>query len=182
MTSSFANQISNRNFLSPAGFKFSIAKTPKVDFFCTTARIPEITMETVVESYYLKNLDVPGEKVAYGDLTLNFLVDENMENYMAIHNWITQLGYAETTGDFKDLVAETGGGRDMSKQFSDASLHILNSNFRTQSILKFKDVFPYSLTSLDFDSTVTDVQYFTAQVSFKYTIYNIVGADGRTAL
>ena len=70
----------------------------------------------------------------------------------------------------------------MSKQFSDASLHILNSNFRTQSILKFKDVFPYSLTSLDFDSTVTDVQYFTAQVSFKYTIYNIVGADGRTAL
>jgi hypothetical protein len=182
MTSSYANQIQNRNFLSPAGFKFSIAKTPKVDFFCTTAKIPEITMETVIEPFYLKNLDVPGEEIAYGDLTLNFLVDENMENYMAIHNWITQLGYSETTEDFKDLVTTDDGTRDMMNQYSDAALHILNSNFRTQSILKFKDVFPYSLTSLDFDSTVTDIQYFTAQASFKYTIYNIVGADGRTEL
>jgi len=139
-------------------------------------------METVVEPYYLKNLDVPGEKVAYGDLTLNFLVDENMENYMAIHNWITQLGYPESTENFKDLVTEVDGTREMMNQFSDASLFILNSNYRTQSILKFKDVFPYSLTSLDFDSTVSDVQYFTAQASFKYTIYNIVGADGRTPL
>ena len=139
-------------------------------------------METVVEPYYLKNLDVPGEKVAYGDLTLNFLVDENMENYMAIHNWITQLGYAQSTEDFKDLVTEVDGTREMMNQFSDASLFILNSNYKTQSILKFKDVFPYSLTSLDFDSTVSDVQYFTAQASFKYTIYNIVGADGRTPL
>ena len=139
-------------------------------------------METVVEPYYLKNLDVPGEKVAYGDLTLNFLVDENMENYMAIHNWITQLGYPESTENFKDLVTEVDGTREMMNQFSDASLFILNSNYRTQSILKFKDVFPYSFTSLDFDSTVSDVQYFTAQASFKYTIYNIVGADGRTPL
>lgn len=182
MSSAFANQIQNRNFLSPSGFKFKISKTPKVDFYCTTAKIPEITMETVVEPYYLKNLDVPGEKVAYGDLTLNFLVDENMENYMAIHNWITQLGYPESTENFKDLVTEVDGTREMMNQFSDASLFILNSNYRTQSILKFKDVFPYSLTSLDFDSTVSDVQYFTAQASFKYTIYNIVGADGRTPL
>ena len=182
MACEFPTQITNRNFLSPSGFKFTLTKEPKVSFFCTVARIPELSLDTAVQPSYLKNLDIPGEKLSYGDLTLRFLVDEDMENYMAIHNWITQLGYAETTGDFKDLVSETGGGRDMSKQFSDASLHILNSNFRTQSILKFKDVFPYSLTSLDFDSTVTDVQYFTAQVSFKYTIYNIVGADGRTAL
>lgn len=182
MASAFDNQIQNRNFLSPSGFKFSLAKTPKASFFCTNARIPEITMETISEAYYLKNFDVPGEKVAYGDLTLNFLVDEKMENYMAIHNWITDLGYSETTGDFKDLVTADDGTLDMSKQFSDGSLSILNSNYRTSAIIKFKDLFPYSLTSLEFDTSVTDIQYFTAQASFKYTIYTIVGADGRTRL
>ena len=40
------NQIDNRNFLSPIGFKFTIAKTPKVDFFCNSPRIPEITLGT----------------------------------------------------------------------------------------------------------------------------------------
>ena len=44
------NQISNRNFLSPIGFKFTIAKTPKVDFFCNSARIPEITLGTTIQA------------------------------------------------------------------------------------------------------------------------------------
>jgi len=59
---------------------------------------------------------------------------------------------------------------------------ILNSNYRTSAIVKFKDLFPYSLTSLDFDASATDIQYFTAEASFKYTVYNILAADGRTRL
>ena len=39
--------------------------------------------------------------------------------------------------------------------------------------VKFKDLFPYSLSALDFDATSEDYQYFTAEVSFKYTIYDI---------
>lgn len=182
MASAFDNQIQNRNFLSPTGFKFSLSKTPKASFFCTSATIPDITLETVIEPYYLKNVDVPGEKIAYGDLTLKFLVDENLENYMAIHNWLTGLGYPETTQNFRDLVTNSDGQRDMSEQFSDGSLSILNSNYRTSAIIKFKDLFPYSLTSLEFDTQNPDIQYFTAQASFKYTIYNIVGSDGRTKL
>jgi len=40
-------------------------------------------------------------------------------------------------------------------------------------------MFPYSLSSLEFDATITDVQYFTAEASFKYTIYNILGTDNK---
>ena len=34
-------------------------------------------------------------------------------------------------------------------------------------------MFPIYLTSLEFDATQTDIQYFTADVAFKYTVYNI---------
>ena len=61
----FAAQIQNRNFLSPIGFKFTISKTPKVDFFCNSARIPEITLGTALQPSYLKNIDVPGDKLEY---------------------------------------------------------------------------------------------------------------------
>ena len=182
-TNPYTNQIQNRNFLSPIGFKFALGKTPKVDFFCTSARIPEITLGTTIQASYLKDIDIPGDKLQYGDLSLRFLVDEELENYMAIHNWLTGLGFPETTQDYVDLVKPvTAEPREDLNQFSDGKLHLLNSNFRTQTIVHFRDLFPISLTSLDFDVTLDDIQYFTAEVTFKYTVYFITGKDGRTRL
>jgi hypothetical protein len=182
MACNFPNQISNRNFLSPVGFKFTLSKDPKIAFFCNSAKIPEINLGSATQPTYLKNLDIPGDKLSYGDFGLRFLVDENLENYMAVHNWLTGLGYPETTAQFKDLTTNDDGVRDLNEQFSDGSLHILNSNFRDVAIVKFRDLYPTQLTSLEFQSSDTDINYFTAEVSFKYTVYNIVGPDNRTPL
>ena len=172
-------QIANRNFLAPVGFKFSLSKFPKVDFFCNSARIPEITLGTAIQPSYLKEIDIPGEKLIYGDLSIRFLVDEELENYVAVHNWLTGLGFPETPQQFIDKTTDRDGLRDFQEQFCDGSLHILNSNYNDVAIVKFKDIFPTSITSLDFDATETDINYFTAEATFKYVIYSIVGTDGK---
>ena len=172
-------QIANRNFLSPVGFKFSLSKFPKVDFFCNSARIPEITLGTAIQPSYLKEIDIPGEKLIYGDLSIRFLVDEQLENYVAVHNWLTGLGFPESPQQFIDKTTDRDGLRDFQEQFCDGSLHILNSNYNDVAIVKFKDIFPTSITSLDFDATETDINYFTAEATFKYVIYSIVGTDGK---
>ena len=183
MTSSpFRNQIQNRNFLAPVGFKFTLAKYPKVDFFSNSARIPEITLGTAIQPSYLKDIDVPGEKLTFGDLNIRFLVDENMENYMAVHNWLKGVGFPETPQQFKDQTTDSDGLRDEKEVFSDGSLHILNSNFQDVAIVKFNDLFPVGLTSLEFDATETDINYFTAEVVMRYTVYSIFDTDGRTPL
>jgi len=178
MATAFDKQINNRNFLSPVGFKFTLAKEPKVAFFCNSARIPDITLGTAIQPSYLKDVDVPGDKIEYGDFQLRFLVDENLVNYMAIHNWIVGLGYPDSTESFRNLTTNESGTRDLLEQFSDGSLHILNSNYRDVAIVKFKDLFPVSLSSLNFEASDTDVNYFTAEVIFKYTLYTILGTDG----
>ena len=182
MATAFDNQISNRNFLSPVGFKFTLAKEPKVSFFSNTARIPELSLGTAVQPSYLKDVDVPGDMLQYGDFSLRFLVDENMENYMKIHNWLRGLGYPEVVTEHENLITDDEGRRDRNLEFSDGSLHILNSNYRDIAIVQFLGLFPVYLTSLDFDASEGDINYFTAEVSFKYTLFNIVGADGRTRL
>ena len=159
-----------------------MAKEPKVDFFSNSCRIPEISLGTALQPSYLKDIDVPGDKLSYGDFSFRFLVDENLENYMKIHNWLTGLGYPETTQDYKDLTTNVDGIRDPKEAFSDGALHILNSNYRDIAIVKFNDLFPVFLTPLEFEATDTDINYFTAEVTFKYTIYNVVSADGRTPL
>ena len=171
--SAFGKQIQNRNFLSNVAFKFNLAKFPKVDFFSNSARIPELTLELTRQPSYLKTIDVPGERLTYGDLTLRFLVDENMENYISVYNWLTGLGFPETTKEFADLIKDKDGQRDPKEAFCDGTLRILNSNYREVAKVKFNDLFPTSLTSLDFDATNTDVQYFTAEATFKYTVYKI---------
>ena len=173
MVSPFARQIENRNFLSPVGFEFTLGNYPKVSFLCNSARIPEITLGTTTQPGYLKDIDVPGEKLEYGDLSLRFLVDENMENYMAVHNWLTGLGFPETPTQFKTQTTDEDGIRDLKEQWSDGSLNVLNSNFRTSARIKFSDMFPTGLTSLEFDATETDINYFTAEATFKYTYYTI---------
>tara|TARA_B100000927_G_scaffold7513_1_gene5980 strand:+ start:196 stop:732 length:537 start_codon:yes stop_codon:yes gene_type:complete len=171
--SAFAKQIQNRNFLTGVAFKFNLTKFPKVDFFSNSARIPELNLELTRQPSYLKNIDVPGERLTYGDLTLRFLVDENMENYLAVYNWLTGLGFPETTKEFKELTTDKDGQKDPKEAFCDGSLRILNSNYREVGKVKFLDLFPTSLTSLDFDATNTDIQYFTAEATFKYTIYKL---------
>ena len=172
--SAFGKQIANRNFLSGVGFKFNLTKFPKVDFFSNSARIPEVNLELTTQASYLKNIDVPGERLSYGDFTLRFLVDENMENYQSIYDWLTGLGFPETTKEFAEIIKDKDGQRDPKEAFCDGTLRILNSNFREVGKVKFNDLFPISLTSLEFDATNTDVQFFTAEATFKYTLYKLV--------
>ena len=184
--SPFDKQIANRNYMSPVGFKLVLTKTPKVDFLCQSANIPQISMGTAIQASYLKDIPVPGDKVLYDDLTVRFLVDEKMENYLAIYKWITGLGYPESLGQFKQLKTDdirtnasaSDEGDPRYFEFSDATLQILNSNYKSSVLVNFKDVFPIALSTLDFDVTTRDYAYFTAEVTFKYTIFNITDPSG----
>jgi len=180
----FANQIGNRNLLSPNGFKFSLAKYPKVDFYSNKASIPGISLGVAIQPNPFRDLPVPGDKLEYNDLSLNFLIDEGMENYLAIYDWLISLGYPENIDQFNELRRNqrynaSEDSRDMYNQYSDGNLEILNSNLKPIYRVKFKDLFPVSLNTLEFDATQRDYNYFTGIVSFKYTIFQMQTLDGR---
>tara|TARA_B100000925_G_C21832831_1_gene397927 strand:- start:187 stop:732 length:546 start_codon:yes stop_codon:yes gene_type:complete len=172
--------------MSPLGFKLILSKTPKVDFLCQSANIPGISMGTAVQSTYLKDIPVPGDKVLYEDLTIRFLVDEKMENYLAIYKWITGLGYPESFGQYKQLQKDDFRNSTVTEaiedprffEFSDATLQVLSSNYKPSIHVNFKDAFPISLSTLEFDASIRDYNYFTAQTTFKYTIFDITDPNG----
>ncbi len=172
------SQIENRNFLSPTGFKFNLKRSPGVAFFCNQANIPDLNLGVAEQPTYLRDIPTPGDKLDFGDLNLRFLVDEDLTNFMEIQNWLRGLGYPETVQEFRDL--EKSGtipirdyvqsGQDI---YSDGTLQILSSNLNAKFNVKFRDLFPVSLTTITFDATDTDIEYFTADVTFKYTLYEL---------
>ena len=167
----FSRQVANRNFLSPVGFKFNLSKTPKVDFFSQSVSIPNINLGVSIQTTYLKDIPVPGDKMDYGDLDIEFFIDENLENYLQIEKWMRSLGFPESIGESipldpneEDLLM---GAR------SDGTLLIYNSNFQPIAKINFKDLFPIALTPVPFSADATDINYIMATVTFKYTIFNV---------
>ena len=180
-TTGRATPITNRNFLSPVGFKFTLDRAKKVSFFCNQANIPDITLGVAEQPTWLKDLPVPGDKLQFGDLNLRFMDEEDLGNYMQIQHWMRGLGYPEDMKEFSDLESEqtmpSNFGQEGDNIYSDGTLQILNSSLVPNFQVVFKDLFPYSLTTLSFDATDTDIEYFTADVSFKYTIYNLTDLE-----
>ena len=176
--------IENRNFLSPTGFKFALKRSPAAAFFCNQANIPSLDLGIAVQTSYLKDIDIPGDKIVFGDLTLRFLVDEDLFNYMEIQNWIRGLGYPEKLSQLSDLdgsaKVSSNFGQKGEDIYSDATLQVLSNSLVPKFQVMFKDVFPYSLSTITFDATDTDIEYFTADVSFKYTIYDMQDMAGNT--
>tara|TARA_Y100001958_G_scaffold156284_1_gene148626 strand:- start:759 stop:1364 length:606 start_codon:yes stop_codon:yes gene_type:complete len=176
--------IQNRNFLQPQGFRFQVARAPKITFFGNAVNIPGMTLRTTIQpTAGLRDIPIPGEIIDFEDLTLRFLVDEELQNYIEIQDWIRGLGFPESLGEIYNLQLEKyGTARDDSSGYmniySDGTLTILDSMQNESFKVKFKDLFPFSLSTLQFDATIGDTEYFTAEVAFKYLNYNIVKGSG----
>ena len=201
-TNAYSRQPTKFDYASPTQFKFQLLKLPKVEYFCTSVNIPGVTLSNVDIATPLKSIPVPGTILNYGDLEMSFLVDENLENYREIHGWLTGLGFprdhkqAKTlvdaakdrfpTGGKSDAVTDagkvTGSPMPLGPVFSDATLNVLTSKNTANIEVRFSDMFPVSLSALNFNQQANDVDYLSASVTMKYKIYEFAtkGA-GRTA-
>ena len=157
----YKEQPQNRNFLSPVGFKLDLELFAGVDFFCQSAGIPEISMSFAQVPTPYRNIPIAGSGgVDFGDLQVRFIIDEDLVNYTSVHNWIRKFGLSDGRADEKD-------------QYSRALLHVLSSHNNTNHIVEFTNLFPVSLTGVPFDASITDIEYLTADVTFKYEKYDI---------
>ena len=175
-------QIENRNFLAPTGFQFQLNRAPKVAYFGNSVNIPSMTLGVAQFPTYLKDIPLPGDKMDFDDFTLRFLVDEDLENYQEIQHWMRGLGFPESLKEIYDYQKEKSDVSQPNKSqlnlYSDGTLTVLDASNIPKFKIVFENMFPINLTTLDFDATQTDLEYFTAEVTFKYTIYNIREING----
>ena len=143
-----------------------------------------MTLGSAVQSTYLKDIPVPGDKLRYEDLTINFMVDEELENYHQIYQWMTSLGYPKSIAQYSELQTKNRfypntDADDPYSERSDGTLLILNSNYQIAGKVIFKDLFPTFLSGIPFDATLQEQQYYTATCTFRYTIFDLIDIDGK---
>ena len=191
LTSPLSRQPTVLDYNSPTQFRFGINQLPKVEFFTTSANIPDISLGELVIPTPYKNIPIVGDRVTFGNLSISFIVDEYLENYISIHNWILGIGFPKSREQFSDFRSSgsntsntgKGGNTDIGKVgkpiadrpfYSDATLTILSNKNNPIVEVRYSDLFPVSLSGLDYNQQATDVEYQTAEISFRYKLYEIV--------
>ena len=180
MANWYNDQLTNRNFLSPIGFLFILDKARKVSFLCQKAEIPTVELGQVeIPTRGLVPIPVEGN-MRYSEFSMEFIVDEDLRNYMQIHNWMRALGTPQEFKERRVWLNKYADSPSEDPRFSDATLQVLNNNNIANFDVVFKDMFPVSLSSLPFDVTGGDNDYFTATATFRYTLYEIRNTNSQT--
>jgi len=179
------------DYASPTQFKMMINQLPKVEFFITAANVPGINLGETIFPTPLKQIPMQGDEVTFENLSISFLVDENLENYKELHDWLIGIGFPQSRQQFKDFRSSTsnrpgatqGNSQDIgdvkpatavSPMFSDATLTILSNKNNPVVEVRFEELSPLSLGGLNFDQEATDVQYLKSTADFNYKYYQIV--------
>lgn len=164
----------NLSFLSPQGFKFAIQKLPNVNYFCTAASIPDITLGQVDQENIFIKIPVPGDKLVFSPLDLRFQVDEDLENFKEIYDWLEGLGYPDNfqqRANLQSTLQQTNTHAGLTH--SDGSLLVTTAQYQPNIEIKFIDLYPISLGALEFNVQGTEIEYLVGSVQFAYRKYSI---------
>ena len=191
-TSPLSRQPTVLDYSSPTQFRFMIHQLPKVEFFTTAANIPSISLGELVIPTPYKSIPILGDNLTFDNLSISFIVDEELQNYRTIHDWLVGIGFPKSKQQFIDFrnsgsntpQAGAGGigseigtvGRSTADKafYTDATLTILSNKNNPILEVRFADVFPVALSGLDYSQNVTDVEYLTATIDFRYKLYEMV--------
>jgi hypothetical protein len=143
-----------QNNLSQLNFRLKLNTTPELEMRVQTVNIPGLNLGTIDIPTPFVVIPEPGN-ISYEQLTVTFMVGEEMKDYMEIFDWMVGLGYPDGLGTYR-------------RKFIDGSVLILNSNQKLLKNIRFTNMFPVTLSDLTFDSTLTEVQYATATASFRF--------------
>ncbi len=179
------------DYASPTQFRMAINQLPKVEFFITACNLPGINLGEAVFPTPLKQIPIQGDELTFENLSVSFLVDENLQNYKELHDWLIGIGFPQSRQQFKNFRSQTanrpgatrGNSQDIgdvqpatpiSPMFSDGTLTILSNKNNPVVEVRFEELSPVALGALTFDQEATDVQYLKATADFNYKYYEIV--------
>jgi hypothetical protein len=159
----------NLSPLSPNGFNFTIMKASNIAFYCQQVNLPGITLGEPTFSTPFATNPVPGDALTYDSLQIQFQVDEEMLNYNVLYNWIVALGFPESYDQYVTFLnGDTTQYDELAKNYSDATLEILDSNNNVVRTITFYDAFPTTLDSITFASTNEGVNYVVGSATFRF--------------
>ena len=166
-------QPSNINQLNIVSFEVNFSRLPNVEYFCQRVNIPAVILGEAFQPMPFMNLPVEGDTLSFESMNLSFILDEDMQNYMEIYSWLTALGFPRDYEQFKTLKPASEAS-EYASMFSDMDIMLQTNKSNPNYKVTFNDVFPTSLSSVQFDTSVSALEPIVVDATFNFKgMFNI---------
>jgi len=163
----------NFNYLQPTSFKLVIDRRnyPNLEFFCQSVTHPGMIMNPVELGIpRLAGLPIPGESLTFNELSTNILLDENLNAYSEMYNWILRLiNNNMGSGGRGNIATDTN-----TPTYADITLSILSSHNNQTKQVRYLDCIPTSLGDIQFESTADGQTFITFAATFRFNYFKLV--------
>ena len=165
-------KITNANFLLPTGFKITISREnyPHLSYFAQSVQHPSLELSATEMGFRrIQNVPVLGDAVINGSLALDIILDENMESYKEIYDWMMRMvneKHAPTSRKFSSQF----GDQPIPTSYCDVVVSVLTSANNSNKKIVYKNAFPTSLGDVQFNSQASG-DYITYPVTFRFDYF-----------
>lgn len=152
--------LENVSMLTPLGFRLTINANEfrYLEYFCIAANLPTVSLQAFDTPFRGIREKVQGDSLSHENLTVTFIVDEELKNYNELYKWM-----------YNNARVDSESYRNV---FRDMTLSILSNQNTTNKQVQFYSAIPVSLSALEFNVQTTDVEYLSCQVEFAYTSFS----------
>mgnify|MGYP001219080293 CR=1 FL=1 len=158
------NEINQLNVVS---FQTNFHRLPNTNYFCQRIDIPAINLGVAVNPTPFSDVSIAGDKLAFEQFAMNFIVNEDLSNYFEIYNWLIALGFPDNHEQFV-LKHSNFNTSIKDKTTSDMNVVINTNKSNPNYIINFKEVFPVSLGSLSLDAAATSMEPLVVDATFEF--------------
>jgi hypothetical protein len=161
-------QPSNLNQLNVVGFEINFSRLPATTYFCQRVNIPSVILGETHESNPFMNTPLEGDTLSFEALSISFIVDEDMQNYIEIYNWMTAIGFPRDYTQFAALKRTEDFPGTTDGIYSDINIMLHTNKSNPNYKITFTDVFPTALSSVQLDSTPSTIEPIVVDASFNF--------------
>lgn len=146
-------------------FKFNLSSERFIDnqfdLMITGINIPGMQLGIINHGTTSRVLERPGDSISYNDLSIEFIISENLDEWKVIFDWLNDLR------DFSDAEFDNS-------IVADGTLTLLTSKNNPNVGIKFTDLYPYNLSDMTLSLNASDGDNIVCEATFKYIGYEFL--------
>jgi len=161
----------SQNFLSPLNYRFLLKRAPALNFYVQKINIPSVRTTPVgVQNRFAETFH-HADEMEFDNLEVTFKVDEALENYMEVYNWMRGLAKPDNPMEYQRLNA--GNRMEGLGLYSEIVVILLSSVKKPIYEFVFRNCMPIALSDMILDTTDDEVNYVTCTATFRYDLFDI---------
>jgi len=154
-------------------FKLTLHNYPYLEYFVQQINLPGVSIPEFVQPSYFTAIKRPATTINYEDLTVTFLVTEDLQNWLQIYDWMTRI---VPTRSFNEILQPEP------LIYTDITLNMISNKSNRVMDVYYKQCWPKSLSGITLDTTTSDAAHITATVTFGYAGYTVIHRDDEKQL